>query len=128
MNRFLEKQVFGGMLLQLFLLGSVIGVTHGQVILRVDMDTTITGIQDTRVVSASDVFDVEIFAEVVAGGLDIYGVDVQFDTVEADLTGSPASVESPAPFPLINFTGGVLSETERCTSTSRTWTASCSGQ
>jgi hypothetical protein len=111
MYLFCHKSLFP-MALMLFFLEFAIGIAQGQVTLRVDMDPISSGIQNTRVTKALDNFQVEIYVEVGAGGLDIYGVAVQFGTNEADLSGVPASTEISPPTPLINLTAGVESENE----------------
>lgn len=61
------------------------------VVISVDMDTSLVGIQSVRLASAGDTFTAALVMTVGAEGVSSYSVSANFDTVELTLDGSPAA-------------------------------------
>lgn len=61
------------------------------VVISVDMDTSLAGIQPVRLASAGDTFTANLLMTVDAAGVSSYSISANFDTAELTLDGAPAA-------------------------------------
>ena len=87
-------------------------VAWGQLVISMDMDTAMAGIQSSRTASPGDIFDVGLVFDLTgaAGGLSSYGVSVQFKNAKLTLNGVPVTSAATEPLPVgysFNISPGV---------------------
>ena len=83
--------------------GASFNTTFGDIVISVDMDTSVPGIQDNRTVAIDESFDVDIVIELMGtASLSSYTISTRFDAAELDVDALASSDPTPPGFLLGN--------------------------